>query len=324
MIEGKYYEQIGDKFICLLCPNHCHLKEGQTGRCHGRSAMSGKMALNNYGCIVAENIDPIEKKPLYHFFPGQSIYSIGTFGCNLKCIFCQNSDLSQQPSVGKLTSPDFLINHAKSITNNIGVAFTYNEPGVWFEYILDCAPLLRNANLKTVLATNGYLEPTPWEELCQHVDAMNIDLKSFSSDFYTKNCGGQIETVKHNIIQAFKKGIHIEITHLVVTTLNDNKDEFSSLVDWIAELSSDIPLHISRYFPRYLMTASLTPAKTMTEFAEIASKKIKYVYSGNIAGEQNTRCFNCGIILIERNGYQTVVRCQGHTCSCGTPLPFLA
>ncbi|MBU1105024.1 MAG: AmmeMemoRadiSam system radical SAM enzyme [Candidatus Riflebacteria bacterium] len=324
MNKARFYEQTDNGLLCLLCPNHCLLQPGKTGRCLSRGATEdGSMQLHSYSRIVAANVDPIEKKPLYHVFPGRPIYSIGSYGCNFRCRFCQNADISQHKHVGSELTPKQLVAEAKSIKDNIGVAFTYNEPGIWFEYICDSAPLLRQAGLLTVMVTNGYLNPEPWAELCRHVDAMNIDLKSFNADFYKNICGGQLETVKNNIVAAVKAGVHVEVTHLVVTALNDDIGEFSTLVDWLANLSDRIPLHISRYFPRHLESAPPTKPALIAKFVEVAGKKLKFVYPGNISASQDTLCPACKSVLIKRNAYNVLVNYRGTTCQCGEKLPFI-
>jgi len=308
----------------LLCPNRCRLQPGQTGRCLSRGAAEdGSMHLNSYARIVAANVDPIEKKPLYHLCPGRPIYSIGSYGCNLHCRFCQNADISQNRHMGSELTPQQLVVEASSIKDNIGVAFTYNEPGIWFEYICDCAPLLKNAGLLTVMITNGYLEPEPWAELCQHVDAMNIDLKSFSADFYKNICGGRLDTVKNNIVTAVKAGVHVEVTHLIVTALNDDINEFSQMVDWLADLSDRIPLHISRYFPHHLESAPPTNPALIASFVETAAKKLKFVYPGNVVASQDTLCPSCQSVLIKRRGHEVILNYRGRTCHCGEKLPFV-
>jgi len=273
--------------------------------------------------VVSASVDPIEKKPLYHLCPGRPIFSIGTYGCNLHCRFCQNADISQKKQPTAELLPQQLVAEASAVDGNIGVAFTYNEPGIWYEYILDCAPLLQQAGLMAVMVTNGYLNPGPWLDLCRVVDAMNIDLKAFNADFYQKICGGRLDTVKDNIRVAIESGVHVELTNLVVTGLNDDPAEFTALVDWVADLSDNLPLHISRYFPRYHETAPPTAPSTIERFVEIARKKLKYVYQGNLPGDQDTRCPACGATWVARNNYQVVVTCKSETCACGHKLPFM-
>lgn len=323
MREACFYKKQGDKIVCQLCPNKCLISEGAVGRCLSRGMVDGAMRLNTYAGVTSVSVDPVEKKPLYHVCPGRPIYSIGSYGCNLRCRFCQNAEISQHKQPTEILLPDQLVAEALRIRDNIGVAFTYNEPGIWYEYILDCAPLLRKANLLTVMVTNGYLCYEPWMELCKVVDAMNIDLKAFNADFYANICGGQLENVKNNIKAAIDTGVHVELTNLVVTGLNDHEDEFREMVDWVASISDSIPLHISRYFPRYLETAPPTPSATIGSFVEIARARLKYVYPGNLSANQDTCCPDCGLTWVSRNGYDTTILNHEAVCKCGLKLPIL-
>ncbi len=320
MREAAYFHQHNGLFSCQLCPNLCVISEGRKGRCLSRGVENGRMEACSYAVVVASNLDPVEKKPLYHLCPGHMIYSVGSFGCNLHCRFCQNADISQNIQPGAKVSPEQLVRQALSLKGNIGVAFTYNEPGIWYEYICDCAPLLRQAGLITVMVTNGYLCPEPWQDLCQIVDAMNIDIKSFSSEFYRKICGGQLETVKNNIHAAVEAGVHVELTHLVVTGLNDNEDEFAAMVTWIAGLGREIPLHISRYFPRFHETAPATDPRTIEKFVRIAREHLQFVYPGNLDANQDTRCPECHELWVRRTHYQTQIVWAEPTCKCGKKL----
>ncbi len=323
MHEAAYYKRRGDRIECLLCPNHCLIGEGGKGGCLSREVVNGRLIARTYAQVVSASVDPVEKKPLYHVCPGRPIYSIGSYGCNLHCRFCQNAEISQQRQPTVEVSPEQLVAEAASIGGNIGVAFTYNEPGIWYEYIIDCAPLLRKNGLMTVLVTNGYLENQPWQDLCKVTDAMNIDIKAFTEDFYSKICGGRLETVKNNIKTAFEAGVHLELTNLVVTGLNDREEEFVALVDWIAGISDSIPLHISRYFPRYRETAPPTSPTMINSFVELAKKRLKFVYPGNLPGHQDTRCPDCGNVWVRRNNYDVSVLCRNAACECGLSLPFL-
>ncbi len=280
------------------------------------------MSLPGYGVVVAAHLDPIEKKPLYHFRPGKAIFSVGSFGCNLSCAFCQNHDISQQVVRGKSVSPEELADLATEIPGNIGVAFTYNEPGIWYEYVLDSAPFLKAKGQAIVLVTNGYLEEEPFRELCRNSDAMNIDLKGFTDDFYRKNCGGSIEPVKRNIRIAKEMGVHVELTNLVVTGLNDRISEFEALVDWVAGVSPMMPLHISRYFPQYRTNSPATDPDLLLEFYGVAARKLRFVFLGNLGGAEgrDTLCPECGTVLIRRKGYSTETRFSGGSCACGRSL----
>jgi pyruvate formate lyase activating enzyme len=321
--EAEYCDNGELATKCFLCPNLCILKDNEDGKCLSRGRREGKMMLHTYGKIVAGGIDPIEKKPLYHVAPGSPVFSVGSYGCNLSCRFCQNSDISQSEQPARNMSPEQLADYASGIKGNIGVAFTYNEPGIWFEYIKDCAKLLKEKGLFTIMVTNGYLCAEPFAELCSFVDAMNIDLKGFTENFYTKVCGGKLETIKTNIKRAFAAGVKVELTNLVVTGLNDTREEFGAMVDFISDIDPNIPLHISRYFPRYLEKAPATDLSKLEEFTEIAKAKLNYVYLGNVSGNSDSNCPKCGIKWVERNGYNTVNLFSSDLCDCGLKIPFL-
>ncbi len=323
MREATFYRKQGDRIKCLLCPNHCLISEGGSGRCLSRSAVRGKLWAHTYARVVSASVDPIEKKPLYHLYPGRPVYSIGSYGCNMRCRFCQNSEISQHKQPTTELRPEQLVLEAKGIENNIGVAFTYNEPGIWYEYIIDSVPRLHEEGLLAIMVTNGYLNYEPWRKLCEIIDAMNIDLKAFNSDFYSQVCGGRFETVKENIKFAVEAGVHVELTHLVVTGLNDNASEFAEMVDWIAGISDELPLHISRYFPHYLETAPATSPALINSFVDIARAKLKFVYHGNLPGHQDTRCPQCDLVWVKRNNYEVTVVNHDEKCECGRPIPFM-
>ena len=319
MRQAEYFQNEGDVSVCSLCPNRCRIREGKRGRCLGRGRENGTMHLFNYAVVASAHHDPIEKKPLYHFYPGRTILSVGTYGCNLSCRFCQNCDLSQNISPGEVIPPEELVQTAIASSTNIGVAFTYNEPGIWFEYIRDSAPLLRDRHQKVVLVTNGYLEPEPWKQLCQVSDAMNIDLKAFGEDFYRDVCGGKLQPVLENIKTAVAMGVHVELTHLVVPGRNDRPEEFEKLVRWVSELDDSLPFHLSRYFPRFHETAPPTEPKLLEDFRRRAARQLRFVYLGNILSSEgsDTRCPNCGKTWVVRQSYLVKVRHPGPVCSCG-------
>ncbi len=323
MREAEYCNDGELETQCFLCPNLCSIKNDFDGKCLSRGRRNGKMHLHTYGQIVAGGVDPIEKKPLYHIMPGKPVFSVGSYGCNLSCRFCQNSDISQFEQPTKEMSPQELAAYAAGIENNIGVAFTYNEPGIWFEYIKDTSKLLKERDLLTIMVTNAYLCAEPFAELCKFVDAMNIDLKGFNEDFYKNVCGGNLQTIKQNIETAFSSGVKIELTNLVVTGLNDKAEEFEAMVDYIASISPDIPLHISRYFPRYLENSPPTDLGLLNEFAAIARAKLNFVYLGNVPGNSDTDCPVCKKKWVARNGYNTEILFSSEICDCGMKLPFL-
>ncbi len=275
--------------ICEVCFRHCELKEGQVGFCGARVCTDGEVVAKNYGKVCSIALDPIEKKPLYRFYPGSKIISVGSCGCNLRCPFCQNHEISwskqaMQMSDGlEMLSPQELLQIAKKYQDkgNIGAAFTYNEPLVCYEYVRDCARLIRDAGMKNVVVTNGSAQAGVLDELSDCIDAMNIDLKCFNADTYKKVLGGDLETVKKFIRRAVEF-CHVEITTLVVPGISDDEGELRELVDWVAELGEDVPLHLTRFFPRFKMTdREATDISLLHRFAEIAGEKLKYVYIGN-------------------------------------------
>ena len=273
------------KVKCGICPQDCELGEGQTGFCRARSAKDGAVVCDNYGLITSMALDPIEKKPLRRFHPGGTILSVGSFGCNLRCPFCQNYEISmcgKQRADTVYVPPEALVERALSLrpSRNIGIAYTYNEPLIGYEYVRDCSVMAHEHGLKNVLVTNGYVNEEPLRELLPHIDAMNIDLKAFTEDFY-RTLHGHIEPVKRAISIA-AAACHVEVTTLIVPVQNDSPDEMRLLSEWLAGVREDIPLHISRFFPRYKMTdGGATPVETVYALADIARKSLKYVYTGN-------------------------------------------
>lgn len=276
---------VGTAAVCQVCPYHCRLMDGQYGRCGARKNENGKIICDNYGKVTALALDPIEKKPLRHFFPGSMILSVGSYGCNLSCPFCQNHEISMagQTEIGwQDVTPAQLARLASGYQNagNIGVAFTYNEPLVGYEFVRDTACLVKQNGMKTVVVTNGSVELEILEEILPYIDAMNIDLKGFTEDYYRK-LGGNLNTVKAFIERA-AKDCHVELTTLIVPGENDSKEEMEQEAAWIASLSPEIPLHVSRFFPRYQMTdRQATEVRQVYRMKQIAEKYLKYVYTGN-------------------------------------------
>jgi len=312
-MEASYYQKLrDDKVQCLLCPHECRISPGNFGICKVRENSDGILLASTYEKACAVRFDPIEKKPLYHFFPGSQILSIGTVGCNLTCKFCQNWEISQccskdYPYLKPLPVGE-AIRMMSDRTDNIGMAYTYNEPTVFFEFMLALAKKVKEAGMQNVAVTNGYINPKPLEELLDYVDAFNVDLKAFTEDFYRRVAGGSLAPVKETILAIHAKGRHLELTNLVVTGLNDQPESFEEMVKWIAgELGPGTPLHLSRYFPDYKMDATSTPVTTLLKFHEIASKHLHYVYLGNLetATGRKTLCPSCQSTLIDRAGYMT-------------------
>lgn len=278
-----------EQVLCDVCPKFCKLREGQIGFCRARSNIGGKIVPINYGQATSLALDPIEKKPLMRFCPRTYILSYGSYGCNLRCPYCQNASISMAGPDNcphRVITPegltDLAVDLSKQEPGNIGVAFTYNEPTVCFEFIRDTSKLLHEAGLKSVVVTNGGLVRTYADELLPHVDALNIDLKGFSNEFY-RYVKGEFDTVKEFIKAAVEHKCHVELTTLVIPTKNDDPEEMEREVEWIASISPEIPLHLSRFFPRYKADdLPPTPAETIYRLKDIAEKKLKYVYTGNL------------------------------------------
>jgi len=274
------------KAVCPICPHHCALEPGQKGLCRARENVDGAVSCVNYGRLTAIALDPIEKKPLRRFYPGRFILSVGSFGCNLRCPFCQNSDISMKGGEARTVtvSPEALVSEAEALAGkapgNLGVAFTYNEPLVGYEYVRDCAQLLRDAGLKTVLVTNGMICEAPLSALLPLVDAMNIDLKAFHRRYYDW-IGGDLETVKRTIERSAAE-CHVEVTTLIVPGENDGEDEMEAEAAWLASIDPSVPLHISRFFPRYnVLDRGPTPVETVRRLCGVAETHLRYVYAGN-------------------------------------------
>lgn len=271
--------------ICELCFHHCDLSEGQTGFCRARACRGGAIVPLNYGKVTSVALDPIEKKPLRRFHPGSRILSVGSFGCNLLCPFCQNHEISMSGE-GELktaeVSPEALSSKALELRpyGNIGVAYTYNEPLIGYEYVRDCAALIHERGMVNVLVTNGTIEEPPWRELLPYIDAANIDLKGFTTEWY-RRLGGDLETVKRSISLAAER-CHVEETTLLVPGENDSEEEVRSLARWLASVDRNIPLHLSRFFPRYRMTDKPpTPVERVYRLADAAREYLSFVYTGN-------------------------------------------
>ncbi|MBR6267342.1 MAG: AmmeMemoRadiSam system radical SAM enzyme [Selenomonadaceae bacterium] len=271
---------------CRICPHHCELSIGQTGRCRARRNIDGNIVPLNYGRVTSIALDPIEKKPLMRFYPGEFILSVCGFCCNLSCPFCQNHEISMagEEFPTRPLPPEQLAEIAKELAReprgNLGVAFTYNEPFISFEYVMDTAKLLKPLGLHTVLVTNGTVEQEPLKELLPWISAMNIDLKGFRQEYYDW-LGGNLETVK-NTIRLSSESVHVEVTTLIVPGENDGPEEMEKEAEWLAGISPDIPLHISRFFPRHhVQNRPPTPVERIHQLCRVAGKYLKYVYPGN-------------------------------------------
>jgi pyruvate formate lyase activating enzyme len=324
--EALFYEKQGDKVNCKLCPHNCLIKAGEHGKCNVRINRDGKLYTINYGEITSMAQDPIEKKPLYHFKPGSNILSVGSFGCNFTCGFCQNYSISQGRASSEYMPPEKLVEICKSLEANVGVAFTYNEPSIWYEYVYNSARLLKETlkDISIVLVTNGYIKEEPLKMLLPYVDAMNIDLKAFDNKYYKDICGGSVTPVMDTIKIASKQ-CHVEITTLLVSGENDSSGEIEEIAGFIASLNKDIPLHLSRYFPNYKMNNPATEMEVMLADRDIAKKYLNYVYLGNVAGTDNsTYCPKCSYKIIEREGYHVHVNTSNGICpKCGYKINII-
>ncbi len=310
MREADYYEKLeGGKVHCLLCPQDCRIPPGKVGFCRVRKNEDGVLYATKYGRCASYAMDPIEKKPLYHFYPGTYIFSLAAFGCNLRCRHCQNWELSQGDGEDLEMLPAQAVAVAEKWSHPrhrcIGLAYTYSEPLVWIEMVRDTATLAKERGLKNVLVTNGYVTEAPLRGILPVIDAMNVDVKAFTKDFYQKVCSGRLDPVLRTVEIAHKEGCHVEVTTLLITDLNDGPEEVSNLVDWLAGVSADIPLHFSRYFPNYEMDRPPTPLASLKRAAAIAKEKLHYVYVGNAweIDASETTCPSCGAILVHRDGY---------------------
>ncbi|MBU0710973.1 AmmeMemoRadiSam system radical SAM enzyme [bacterium] len=328
MKEALWWKRVNDTIQCELCPHRCKIAENRYGLCNVRQNIDGKLYTVAYGHPVAIHLDPIEKKPLYHFFPGSKILSVGTIGCNLFCEFCQNWDIARA-TTKESKSRD--INHQEIIesalsSGSVGIAFTYNEPTVFGEYVMDISRLAHDAGLKTVMVTNGYITPQAITDIYPFIDAANIDLKAFSQDFYRRYCRGDLQSVLEALIEIKKQGTFLELTTLIIPGINDSATEIEEMTRWIVKnLGVDTPLHFSAFHPSFKMMQLQRTSKTELDRArKIAiNSGLRYIYEGNIVAfeESNTYCYSCGRLLIERQGYMIDQKnLQGAMCSCGAKI----
>jgi pyruvate formate lyase activating enzyme len=322
MHQADYWKTVSEFIHCELCPHGCRIREQQTGRCGVRRHVRGVLVAEAYGLVSAQAMDPVEKKPLFHVKPGREIFSVGSGGCNFRCQFCQNWTISQSVPPMTPLSPEQVTALALA-RGACGVAYTYNEPLVNFEYILDCARRVHEAGLLNVLVTNGYINPEPRKVLMPWIDAWNIDLKSIRPEFYQRFCGGELAPVQ-DTIRAVAASAHVELTHLIVTDANDVEADLEALVDWVAQVSPEIPMHFSRYFPQYQWDAPPTSQRIMQRALVIGQKKLAWVYAGNVMGhDDSTYCPDCGNRLIPRQGFisGTVKVAEGRCPQCQRSVP---
>ncbi len=312
MEEARLYNARPDGSVdCNLCAFHCHISDGRHGICGVRENSAGTLYTNVYGKVIAENADPIEKKPLFHFLPDTTSYSVATVGCNFACLHCQNWEISQMPKdqsriIGKDRTPEEIVSSARSLGCK-SIAYTYTEPTIFFEYAYDIGVLAKESKIKNIFVTNGYMTKACLDELDGVLDAANVDIKAFSDTFYKKVCGARLAPVLESIEYMRSLGIWVEITTLIIPTYNDTDDELGNIAKWISKTDRSIPWHLSAFHPTYkLMDAPRTTVKSIERARDIGlSAGLRYVYSGNVPGMpgENTYCYNCKELLIERLGF---------------------
>lgn len=331
MHEASFYEKLDQNRVkCLLCPHGCMIADDHTGICGVRKNERGTLYSLVYGKVIADNVDPIEKKPLFHFLPGSRSFSLATVGCNLRCKHCQNYEISQMPRDRNMISgndmtPEALVQFAKN-TSCDSISFTYTEPTIYFEYAHDIARLSREKGLKNVMVTNGYINREPLEKIAPYIDGANIDLKAFSDDFYREICGAKLQPVLDSIKAYRELGIWVEVTTLIIPGLNDRDDELKALAEFIVSVGSEIPWHVTAFYPTYnLLEKPRTSIDLLVRAREIGLKAgLRYIYTGNIPGYEgeNTYCYECKKLLIERNGFRiNKNEITGGTCpACGVKI----
>ncbi|MBR9691254.1 AmmeMemoRadiSam system radical SAM enzyme [Candidatus Woesearchaeota archaeon] len=329
MKEAMYYKKLKDKTVkCLICPRNCVIENGERGFCKSRENKKGKLFSLVYAAPCSVNVDPIEKKPLFHFLPGTKAFSIGTTGCNLRCKFCQNWQISQAmpediPFIE--LSPEKVVEEA--IDNGCkSIAYTYTEPAVFFEYVLDIAKFARKKGIKNIIVSNGFVNQEPLKELCKYIDAANIDLKSFSDEFYKRITKGWLKPVLESLKTIKKQGVWLEVTNMIIPKLNDDMDMIKRMCLWIKEqLGEETPLHFSRFHPDYLLRDSPpTEKNVLLKAVEIAREEgLKYVYIGNILTEdgEKTKCAKCGKVVVDRGMFSLVEnKLKDGKCGCGEEI----
>ncbi len=330
MKEALFYKKTGNEVQCQLCPHFCTIKNKEKGKCGVRQNMDGKLYSLNYGKIISSAVDPIEKKPLFHFLPGTTAYSIATVGCNFSCTFCQNWEISQASKFGSVyghdISPEQVVKDA-SDSGCRSIAYTYTEPTIFFEYAYDTAKLANRKCLKNVFVTNGFINKEPVDMIEPYLDAANIDLKGFTEDFYKNIVGGRLKPVLDTIKYIYDKGIHIELTTLIVPGHNDKPAMLKKMADFIAGIDKEIPWHISRFYPHYRMNkVPPTDVSVLKKAAEIGEKAgIKYIYIGNVPFNdyESTMCAKCKKSVIKRSGFSVIeINMKQDKCAfCGNKIP---
>jgi len=332
-MEAYLYKPLNEKKVkCNLCNHHCVIKNGRRGICGVRENQEGTLKTLVYGKLIASSIDPVEKKPLFHFFPGSLSYSIATVGCNFKCLFCQNADIAQMPSdhdgmiMGDFVTPEDIVDAAEK-GNCKSIAYTYTEPTVYFEFAYDTAKIAHEKGIQNVFVTNGYMTSEALEMISPYLDAANVDLKAFNEKFYKEICNAKLEHVKETLKLMKSLGIFVEVTTLLIPGLNDDRHELEMLAEFLVKsLGPETPWHISRFHPTYkLLDRPSTPVETLVMAREIGIKSgLKYVYTGNVPGDngENTFCYKCKKMLIDRWGFdvrKNLIK-NGKCTHCGAQI----
>jgi len=329
--EAYLFEELEDKKVrCNLCNHRCVIAEGKRGRCEVRENKGGKLYSLVYGKLISANVDPIEKKPFFHFLPGSTAFSIATVGCNFRCQHCQNYEISQMPKdqgriVGREVEPKEIVRRAVEYGCS-SISYTYTEPTIFFEYAYDTAEIAQGEGLKNTFVTNGFMTPEALEMISPYLDAANVDLKSFREDFYREVCSAHLRPVLENIERMKALGIWVEVTTLVIPTLNDSEEELRQIARFIRSVGPEIPWHVTAFHPDYTMLDKpRTPVETLKRAREIGFEEgLRYVYSGNVPGDEgeNTYCWNCHRMIIRRWGFQVLEkRIEGGHCTfCGASI----
>ncbi len=332
MKEAMFYVPLVEgELRCNLCNHRCKIKEGKRGICGVRENQGGKLYSLVYGKIVAEHIDPVEKKPLFNFLPGSRAFSIGTVGCNFQCKHCQNFDISQYPQqhngeiIGQDRTPEQIVADAKAAGCET-IAYTYTEPTIFYEFAYDTTLLAQKEGIKNVFVSNGYMSSEAAHKIAPYLDAINIDLKAFTDKFYKKVCGARLKPVLQTIQLMKELAVWVEVTTLIIPGLNDGEDELRDIAHFVKKVGPEVPWHVTRFYPTYkLLDAPPTPVTTLRRAREIGLEEgLRYVYEGNVPGEggENTYCYTCGAILIERYGLTLIQnRLQDGKCpECSTRI----
>ncbi len=305
MVEAKFYRVESDHVVCELCPRACKLKNGEEGDCWGYTNVDGKLYASNYGRIVTAVYDPMEKKPFYHYYPNSTVLSVAANGCNMRCQFCQNHEVSLERKEQREISLQTLLDYSGK-SHSIGVAYSFTEPLTWFEFLLDATRKLKGIGQKNILISNGYANEKPFKEILPYIDGINISVKSMRQEVYDKYVEGNLAVVLNSIRLAYKE-THMELTYLMIPGESDSEKEVGDFVDFVAGIGKDIPVHFKRFFPHHKLTnIAMTPNESMVRAYKIASQKLNYIYLADtdIDGVSDTFCPNCKRLIIKRRDYQ--------------------